>query len=34
VADKLTFADGVSLHGLRYNAGLQLIFEELGWRAD
>lgn len=33
VANKVTLASGVSLHGLRYNEGLRLLFEDLGWGA-
>lgn len=33
VADKVILVNGISLHGLRYNEGLRLIFEDLGWGA-
>lgn len=34
VADNVTLASGESLHGLRYNEGLRLVFEDLGWGAE
>jgi hypothetical protein len=34
VADSVTLANGRSLHGLRYNDGLRLVFEDLGWDTE
>ena len=34
VADSVTLANGMSLHGLRYNDGLRLVFEDLGWDTE
>jgi TolB-like protein/tetratricopeptide (TPR) repeat protein len=34
VADNVTLANGISLHGLRYNEGLRLVFEDLGWDTE
>lgn len=34
VADSVTLANGMSLNGLRYNDGLRLVFEDLGWDTE
>ena len=34
VANSIELGDGKSLHGLRYNEALQLIFEDLGWNPE
>jgi len=34
VANSIELGNGKSLHGLRYNEGLQLIFEDLGWNSE
>ncbi len=34
VANNVAMASGASLHGLSYNEGLQLLFEDLGWVDD
>jgi adenylate cyclase len=34
VANNVTLASGASLHGLSYNEGLRLVFEDLGWVDD
>ena len=34
VADQVTLANGSSLHGLRYNEGLHLVLEDLGWDSE
>jgi hypothetical protein len=34
VADQVTLANGSPLHGLRYNEGLHLVLEDLGWDSE
>jgi hypothetical protein len=34
VADQVTLANGSSLHGPRYNEGLHLVLEDLGWYSE